>query len=174
MSAPRPRRVLKKVSMLGQTLAKRPSVTVTPSCVPKLHMAGTFRAAVGTSSVGSLPSSRGVSLGAPDRNHTQAIRSGWSISIVPTQVPPPLCPHKAHGIVFSSGCLVWTLSSSSARKNVSLEPCRGSHHSWQSPFSGCSYEGPSKAHWCLRANACQCQSKAAVWPARHAPSPQPC
>ena len=47
MRPPLARTSVKKASLAGHTPAKRPSLTVTPSFVPRLHITGTFSAASG-------------------------------------------------------------------------------------------------------------------------------
>ncbi|WP_171468854.1 hypothetical protein [Frigoriglobus tundricola] len=87
-----------------------------------------------------IPLRAGSSLksGTPERSHAAATRSGCSITIPPAQCPPPLCPHSAQGTFASSGWPDFAPRSASAFWNAASEPFRGSHHIWQSAFSGCS------------------------------------
>ena len=68
---------LKKASFAGHTPAKRPSLTVTPSFVPRLHIIGTFSAASGkVCALIVARSGSGFSSGTPERSQAAATRSG--------------------------------------------------------------------------------------------------
>ena len=139
ISPPLPRTSRKKASTAGQTPAKRPSFSVTPSFVPRLHITGTFSAASGKVYVLIVGRSGiGLSSGTPERSHAAATRSGCSSTMPPAQWPPPLCPHSAHGTWASSGWPDFAPRSTRHLWNAASEPFRGSHHIWQSAFSGCS------------------------------------
>ena len=65
----------------------------------------------------------------PDRRNTAATRSGYRAVITSDQMPPPECPHRAQGIVASSGCFACADNSPRALINVLPEPRRGSNPS---------------------------------------------
>ncbi len=177
MSPPLARTALKKRSIAGQTPAKRPSFTVTPSLVPGLHIIGTSSGVL-RESRWSWPMAVSES-GCQERNSRSQPAGGDAIWVQQTSCHPPKLHRRcaptaprARWPVRDDRTLRRDRSATSETQRRSRCADRTTAGSRQ-PAVAHTTE-PSRRSRAVFASACQCKSKAPVRPDLHDPSPQPC
>ena len=122
--APRARKKASVSTAPDQAAAKRASPF---SRMPGLQAIGTVKAASRPKSSGGISPLAIAGNGLPERSHAATTRSGWRSSMIVAQNPPPEWPHRHQGTTATSGQPEASANRSSAARNASSDPRRGSH-----------------------------------------------